>query len=306
MVDRSNLANALLARFLKAGVLDGPIYCAEVGARKPLALEMTREPFYRLLHHRILVFEADPVEAERLVNRLCEDSNIEVVSSALGSRDGIGTLYLTKQPKCSSLYQPSDAVISRYQLKEMQLERTIAVQLTTLDLVRESRKWPRVDLVKMDVQGAELDIIKGATATLDNTVAIITEVSFQPIYLGQPLFGDIAAALQEKGFEFYRFIQLGGRARSATVSGQTQTIWGDALFLRTPETVSLELAGRLAVLATLYDALDVADVAVARASLQVAKWFSAEVRPKPPRRYTVAITAVRRAFGAILCRLRGG
>jgi hypothetical protein len=57
-----------------------------------------------------------------------------------------------------------------------------------------------LDFLKMDVQGAEREVLAHGRAKLADTVVIQTEVSFVPLYRGQPVFGEIDLALRELGF----------------------------------------------------------------------------------------------------------
>ena len=63
-----------------------------------------------------------------------------------------------------------------------------------------------VDFIKIDIQGAELDVFKGGVDTLKDVVAIVSEVEFIPHYIDQPLFGDVCSFLTEKGFMFHKFL----------------------------------------------------------------------------------------------------
>jgi hypothetical protein len=57
-----------------------------------------------------------------------------------------------------------------------------------------------LDFLKMDVQGAEREVLAHGRAKLADAVVIQTEVSFVPLYRGQPVFGEIDLALPELGF----------------------------------------------------------------------------------------------------------
>ena len=57
-----------------------------------------------------------------------------------------------------------------------------------------------LDFLKMDVQGAEREVLAHGRAKLIDTVVIQTEVSFVPLYQGQPVFGEMDLALRELGF----------------------------------------------------------------------------------------------------------
>ena len=57
-----------------------------------------------------------------------------------------------------------------------------------------------LDFLKMDFQGAEREVLAHGRAKLADAVVIQTEVSFVPMYQGQPVFGEIDLALRELGF----------------------------------------------------------------------------------------------------------
>jgi Methyltransferase FkbM domain len=84
-------------------------------------------------------------------------------------------------------------------------ERT--VELETLDGWCEF-SGTVFDALKLDVQGSELDVLTGATAQLERVVALELEVELNPIYAGQPLFGDVDRFLRDRGLTLSRLGHL--------------------------------------------------------------------------------------------------
>jgi hypothetical protein len=76
------------------------------------------------------------------------------------------------------------------------------VDVETLDAVVATLALKDEVLLKLDVQGYECHVIRGAEATLRRTRAVIVETSFQPIYEQQPLFGAVYEALTALGFHY--------------------------------------------------------------------------------------------------------
>ena len=65
-----------------------------------------------------------------------------------------------------------------------------------------------IDVLKLDLQGYELDALKGCEKLLPRIKAITTEVEFVPLYEGQPLFADIDIYLRARGFRFLNLYEL--------------------------------------------------------------------------------------------------
>ncbi len=74
-----------------------------------------------------------------------------------------------------------------------------AVQVRTLDYLFPET---RIDLLKLDLQGYELEPLKGSQDLLLRTSHVVSEVAWMELYEGQPLFADIDRFLQDRGFKF--------------------------------------------------------------------------------------------------------
>jgi FkbM family methyltransferase len=85
------------------------------------------------------------------------------------------------------------------------------VRITTVDaLVREHDASPPF-LLKVDVQGNELDVLAGATETLADASLVILEVSFFPFLVGGPQFDEVVAFMRAAGFMTYDVFDLSYR-----------------------------------------------------------------------------------------------
>lgn len=95
-----------------------------------------------------------------------------------------------------------------------------------------------VDLLKMDIQGAELMVLRNAETRLADTLVIQSEVEFLQMYVDQPLFGDIDVFLRQHGFVFHRFYPAVSRTIQPLVvdnsiyAGLSQLLWADAIFVK--------------------------------------------------------------------------
>jgi len=73
-------------------------------------------------------------------------------------------------------------------------------KMVTLELLLQGKQF---DLIKMDVQGAELDIIQGSPGMIHNTKYLWLEVNVHNYNIGAPRAGQIIAYLDQIGFEIF-------------------------------------------------------------------------------------------------------
>ena len=239
---------------------------AEIGA---LPIGGQEEPFYVLLDYfpesRIIAFEVD----EKLCGELNEKSrsNVTYFPVALGEKEEERPFYETTHPMCSSLYRPNEDLMRNYNnLEVAMLKSTDTIATTCLDGFARQNNVDEIDFIKIDVQGAELDVFRGATKALDSVVFVISEVEFIPLYVDQPLFGDVCKYLTEKGLMFHKFLGMAGRAIKPIVIDSdpnfaSQHMWADAIFIREITRLSDLTSAKLlkmGILSYMYGSLDVA------------------------------------------------
>src|SRR5262245_21833641 len=244
--DRSVSAASEVASVL-AALLEDPIVIADVGCRWGFA-----DTWAQLDDRcRVIGFEPDEDECEQLRRRYHDRPWVQIVPHALGAEAGPATLHITREPACSSLYEPIDQVVDRHPRLEVQrLSERQQIELITLDDWCDRNGVDRIDLIKLDTQGSELDVLRGAARMLEGVVAVQTEVEFNPMYEAQPLFGDLDRFLRDHGFMLWRFENLSHHRQRGARSGigtrahsydfdvvrfdgrAGQLFWDDALFVR--------------------------------------------------------------------------
>ena len=165
---------------------------------------------------RIFGFDPHP-DADLSIDKT---ANVQMIRTALGQAAGTVTLHHTKSDGASSLYKPNLAYLEhlvhgdRHRLSDhMAVISESEVAVTDLDTWRHSGDIPPFDFMKLNVQGAELQILKGAPESLDRCLGIQTEVAFAPVYQESPVFRDMDAFLDKAGFTFFDM-------RKATTSGR--------------------------------------------------------------------------------------
>ncbi len=160
---------------------------------------------------------------------------------------GPGVFRSTFYPGCASLYEPNGNIIDRFSgistenhgpeggIGNFYVTGKTQVATRRLDDVSEC---PKPDWLKLDIQGAELDVMRNGTRTLAHALVVEVEVEFVEIYEGQPLFGAVHEFLSGQGFAFHKLIDLGGRTFRPVTMPQmprrpmSQLLWADAVFVR--------------------------------------------------------------------------
>ncbi|GMQ75731.1 MAG: FkbM family methyltransferase [Gammaproteobacteria bacterium] len=238
----------------------------EIGAR---AIHASEEPFYRLPTlfpgSRITAFEPDEA--------LCAKQNdsprdgVTYFPLALGRTEETRAFYNTEGAMCSSLYKPNEELLGRYNNMDVaRVKNVSSVDTFSLDHFVSRQNLGPVDFIKIDIQGAELDVFQGGVSTLKNVLAIVTEAEFIEHYVDQPLFGDVCSFLSKHQLQFQKIIGVGGRTLKPILLNDdpnlcSQQMWADVLFIRflfdkQKRTGAQYL--KIAALALLYDCLDVA------------------------------------------------
>lgn len=165
----------------------------------------------------------EPAQRHNLTLQKMDDRH-SVVRTAVGDRAGVATLNLTHGAQSNSLlgFLPDGPLAKVH--AEVGHEQVPIVTLDSLTL-------GKVDLLKMDVQGAELQVLEGAKELLKRDRPVIyTEVSFQTLYLDHPLLADVDTFLAELGYK-----------RLYLYESPMPDLWGDAIYV--PEESGIEPTG---------------------------------------------------------------
>jgi FkbM family methyltransferase len=98
--------------------------------------------------------------------------------------------------------------------------------MTTIDALVQKLGLPWPDLIKLDLQGFELEALRGAQECMKHAQALLLELSFLPLQKGMPLAGEVIAYVGERGFVIYDIPALWLRPLDGALAQ------GDFLFLK--------------------------------------------------------------------------
>jgi FkbM family methyltransferase len=144
----------------------------------------------------VVGFEPQPEALARL--QAAKGPRERYLPYALG--DGTDrTLHVCALEGMTSLLVPDPAHLALFNLFPIWGEVKTRIPVTTkrLDDVAEIAA---MDFLKMDIQGSERDVLEHGRSRLAEAVVVQTEVSFVPLYEGQPVLGEMDLALRALGF----------------------------------------------------------------------------------------------------------
>jgi FkbM family methyltransferase len=158
------------------------------------------EPYKPLLdlgNATVIGFEPSVQECKKFNETNRWGEHAKCLPTALG--DGSeATLHQFFAPGMASLLRPNRELLSHFVGFDEWLEPRGEIRVKTSRL--DDLDIGKIDYLKLDAQGSELTILQNGPKVLSDVLIVQTEVEFMPMYVGQPLFGDIDAFLRGAGF----------------------------------------------------------------------------------------------------------
>jgi FkbM family methyltransferase len=169
------------------------------------------------------IFSFEPLpDSFAKASRVLADARVDLRPIAIGAAGGQAVVHVTEDRDSSSLLAPTPVQTNRFPGTSEVAEVSVAVR--TLDESFDSVQRPV--LLKLDLQGGELDALRGAANLLSQVKEVFVECSFVELYSEQPLAEDVISHLTGNGFALRGIF-------SPTYGEDGECIQADLLFERT-------------------------------------------------------------------------
>ena len=164
----------------------------------------------RSLGFRGKIYSFEPVDAayEKLKRVSASDNSWFVFDFALGAESGEALINVSDFSSFSSILDVNKYALDRWKDSEVTHQQGIVVR--TLDECASEGVIDRSDrlLLKMDTQGYDLEVFRGAQSVLSNVSCVLSELSLIPIYEGMPSYSEALSVFEGHGFSVSGFYPI--------------------------------------------------------------------------------------------------
>ncbi len=169
----------------------------------------------------IHLFEPTTKCFDFLKNKFIDHSRVIINKIALTNTIGTAEFYVNNNIDTSSMLQSQKLGLNSD--KNVNLQYVEVVDTLTIDEYCRLNDIGHIDILKLDIQGGELNALQGAQSSISKIKLIYTETYFQQQYLQQPLFYEIGVLLNDSGFVLQDLY--------SKIYGHDSLVWCDAIFI---------------------------------------------------------------------------
>lgn len=178
-------------------------------------------------HSTVYAFEPHEESFEKMSKGLDGKSNIYLFNIALGESKIKMQYKINRNTATNSFLEIDDSAKEIWGASVgIETEKIRNMELNTLDDFVKEEQVNQIDILKIDTQGTEFNIIKGASTLMkENRIKLIyIEIILMPTYKDQKSFDEILSLMRESNFHLFKFYDL-----SYTRTGQLRQV--DAIFI---------------------------------------------------------------------------
>lgn len=194
----------------------------DVGSRDAVVAILLKERFPEAT---VYAFECNPPAIEDCKVNIGNRPSVILVDKAVSDENGLVDFYAIDPKKTITTWPDGNIAASSLYIAnpayphERYHQNKIVVEAVTLEQWAMDSKVNAVDVLWMDLQGAELKALKGMGELLETVKVIYTEVEYKEVYFDQPLFDEVNEFLVLQGFRLH--------------AKMNTSVWfGDALYIR--------------------------------------------------------------------------
>lgn len=153
-----------------------------------------------------IIYAFEPLDfCKEEFNELTKTLNqITLYPYAIGSENTRSLINLSSFIDASSILSSTQLLTDEFNIKEI---KKLGIEIIKLDDFLKKENLLQPDLIKLDIQGYELEALNGCIHILQNTKYVIMEVSFVEYYKDQPLFEEIILFMNVHYFKVKAFGQ---------------------------------------------------------------------------------------------------
>ena len=175
-------------------------------------------------------FEPIPSLADHIRNRSKRDPEWHIHNLALGNTNGKQTLNIMARDSFSSFLQPDDTSAQGFSACNTIVD-TVTVQIRRLDDLFDELigDYKKTSYLKIDTQGYDLEVLKGASLFLQHSSALQFELAIQRLYSNVQDYRSMLGTMEDFGFDISGLFPISG-------DEYLRTVEFDCVMVRRPET----------------------------------------------------------------------
>lgn len=147
-------------------------------------------------------FEPNPKVFSTLQNAYANNSRVTPINAGIGSTTGEMMFQINKRAVTSSFLPATEYHKMNIASTNIEIEKVL---ITTIDDAMLKEGVSHIDILKLDIEGFEIEGLKGIKEIDKNVSMVFAEVNLQPTYEGQPLMDDVIIYMREHHFNLVNF-----------------------------------------------------------------------------------------------------